>query len=60
MENEKAEKEEAISDLLVSAGYFRARLNISMFDKVLGGICWCVSGCNIDTDIEFQDDLNLA
>lgn len=46
--------------MLISAGYFRARLNIEPFDKILGGMCWCITGSNVDVDIEFEDDLNLG
>ena len=42
------------------SGYFRARLAISPFDKILGGMCWCITGSNIDVDIEFDDDLNMC
>ncbi len=49
-----------INDYLLAGGYFRARIGgIAPFDKVLGGICWSLTGCNVDVDIEFKDDLNL-
>lgn len=44
--------------MLVASGYFRARLNIDPFDKVLGGMCWAITGSNFDIDLEFEDDLN--
>ena len=44
----------------MAAGYFRARLNIDPFDKILGGMCWCITGSNFDVDIEFEDDLNMG
>lgn len=47
-----------IQDLLVGAGYYRARLNIEPFDKILGGMCWCITGSNYDVDIEYEDDMN--
>jgi len=47
-----------INDIMVAAGYFRARLNIEPFDKILGGMCWCIAGSNFDIDIEFLDDMN--
>jgi hypothetical protein len=46
--------------MLTQAGYFRARLNIEPFDKVLGGICWCITGSNNEVELEFEDDLNLG
>lgn len=48
-----------ICDVLVAGGYFRARLpNISPFDKILGGMCWSITGSAFDIDLEFEDDLN--
>ena len=49
-----------VSDMLVQAGYFRARLNIPMFDKILGGMCWCITGSNVDVDVEFEDDMIMG
>lgn len=46
--------------MLVSAGYYRARLNITPFDKVLGGMCWAITGSNVDIDIEFEDDMTMG
>lgn len=46
--------------MLVVAGYFRARLQIDPFDKILGGMCWCITGSNNDIDLEFEDDLKLG
>jgi len=44
----------------VAAGYFRARLPIEPFDKILGGMCWAITGSNFDVDLEFEDDLKLG
>ena len=57
---ERAEQLQRVQDLLVAAGYFRARLNIDPFDKILGGMTWCITGSNYDVDIEFEDDLRLG
>ena len=59
-EAELAEVLQKIQDLLIAAGYFRARLNIDPFDKILGGMCWCITGSNYDVDIEFEDDLTMG
>jgi hypothetical protein len=59
-ELDKQERLSKICDLLVGAGYFRARLNIDPFDKILGGMCWSINGSNYDIDIEFEDDMNLG
>lgn len=47
-------------DLVVAAGYFRARLNIDPFDKILGAMCWCITGSNYDVDLDFEDDMKLG
>lgn len=37
----------------MTGGYFRARINgISPFDKILGGLAWAISACNVDVDID--------
>lgn len=46
--------------MLIAAGYYRARLGIPPFDKVLGGMCWCITGSNVDIDIEFEDNLTMG
>jgi hypothetical protein len=48
-----------IIEMLLTAGYFRARINtLSEFDKVVGGLCWCItsSGELVDVDILFQEN----
>lgn len=57
-EKHQSELMQKINDILVAAGYFRARLNIDPFDKILGGMCWCIARSNFDIDIEFLDDMN--
>eukprot|EP01029_Cantina_marsupialis_P013693 TRINITY_DN303382_c0_g1_i1.p1 TRINITY_DN303382_c0_g1~~TRINITY_DN303382_c0_g1_i1.p1 ORF type:complete len:815 (-),score=315.34 TRINITY_DN303382_c0_g1_i1:174-2582(-) len=50
-------------DLLIVAGYFRARVNaLTPFDKVVGGLCWCIisSGISVDVDIFYDDELPLG
>ena len=57
------EKYAEIIVLLVSAGYFRARISaLSEFDKVIGGLCWCItlSGAALDVDILFQEDMSTG
>lgn len=46
--------------MLIANGYFRARLPIEPFDKILGGMCWCITGSNNDIELEFEDDLTLG
>jgi CCDC93, coiled-coil domain len=55
-----AELLQQICDMLIAAGYFRARLAIDPFDKILGGMCWCITGSNNEIELEFEDDLKLG
>ncbi|KAL0212769.1 hypothetical protein RCL1_006395 [Eukaryota sp. TZLM3-RCL] len=39
-------------DLLLAAGYFRARLSaLSAFDRVVGGMAWCIAASNVDINV---------
>lgn len=52
-----------IIEILLGAGYFRARINnLSEFDKVVGGLCWCItsSGESVDVDILFQENSTIG
>ena len=50
-----------IVELLIQAGYFRARIqSLEPFDKILGGLAWTLTGCFYDIDIDFKDDMNLT
>lgn len=50
-----------ISDALVGAGYYRAQLQgISAFDKIVGGLSWCIELCDIDVDINLLFEENLT
>jgi hypothetical protein len=56
-------KYEEIIEILLGAGYFRARINtLSEFDKVVGGLCWCIvsSGEVVDVDILFQENSTIG
>lgn len=51
-EEQNVKLEETI-ELLRSAGYFRARIKgLSPFDKVVGGMTWCITTCNFDVDVD--------
>jgi hypothetical protein len=57
------QKYEEIIDVLLSAGYFRARINtLCEFDKVVGGLCWCITstGEDVDVDILFQENSTIG
>ncbi|KAL5006597.1 hypothetical protein ScPMuIL_015403 [Solemya velum] len=50
-------------DLLLAAGYFRSRIKgLSPFDKVVGGMTWCITTCNIDIDVDllFQENSTIG
>lgn len=50
-------------ELLVAAGYFRARIKgLSEFDKIVGGLTWCITTCNYDVDVDllFQENLTIG
>eukprot|EP01035_Chromulina_nebulosa_P038041 gene38041-51374_t len=54
---------EDIKQRLINAGYFRARIsNLSDFDRVVGGLCWCItsSGADVDVDILFQENSSIG
>ena len=54
---------EELLSVLLSAGYFRARVaSLSAFDKVVGGLCWCItsSGIAVDVDIFYDEELALG
>lgn len=49
--------------LLLNAGYFRARIAaLGAFDKVVGGLCWCItsSGIAVDVDVFYDEDQTLG
>ena len=48
-DTEKNPKLKEIFDLLLLYGYFRIRIpSISIFDKILGGLTWCIQCSNFD------------
>ena len=57
------QKYDEIIEILLSAGYFRARItDLSEFDKVVGGMCWSItsSGEDVDVDILFQENSTIG
>ena len=76
-DTEKNPKLKEIFDLLLLYGYFRIRIpSISIFDKILGGLTWCIQCSYFEIgsvyqfdfydittfmiDIDYNDDLNLG
>jgi len=58
---EQEAKLKEIFDILLSAGYFRCRIpSISTFDKLLGGLAWCITLSNFDIDVHFSDEMNMG
>lgn len=50
-------------ELLLAAGYFRARIaSLSPFDKVIGGLTWCIVNSHVDVDVDlfFQEEANIG
>lgn len=62
-DSEQLVKWHEIADALVAAGYYRAQLQgLSSFDKIVGGLSWCIELCDIDVDISllFEEDLTIG
>lgn len=62
-DEEQSIKLQEIIDLLVAAGYFRARIKgLTPFDKVVGGMTWCIESCNVDLDVDllFQENSTIG
>uniref|UniRef100_A0A0A9YIZ6 Coiled-coil domain-containing protein 93 n=1 Tax=Lygus hesperus TaxID=30085 RepID=A0A0A9YIZ6_LYGHE len=52
-----------IIDLLIGAGYYRAKIKgLSEFDKVVGGMSWCIDVCKMDLDVDilFQENSTIG
>merc|ERR1712185_468081 len=50
-----------IVSLLVAAGYFRARIaSLSPFDKVVGGMAWCMTATSVDVDVAFEENATIG
>lgn len=63
-EETKAKLEEII-ELLVAAGYFRARIkSLDPFDKIMGGLSWTITiageADHLDMDLRFHDSLSIG
>ncbi|KAL3696439.1 hypothetical protein R1sor_010515 [Riccia sorocarpa] len=61
-DGDRARLLQQILDLLLAGGYFRARISaLSVFDKLTGGLAWCItfSKVDVDFDIFYDDDATL-
>jgi len=62
-DEEQSEKFFETIELLLAAGYFRARIKgLSPFDKVVGGMTWCILTCEFDVDVNllFQENSTIG
>ena len=65
-EAEKVDRRKKFSQIiqaLLDAGYHRAIITtLSDFDKVVGGLCWCITsiGIDVDVDILFQENSTIG
>mmetsp|Transcript_9406 Transcript_9406/g.26391 ORF Transcript_9406/g.26391 Transcript_9406/m.26391 type:complete len:626 (-) Transcript_9406:70-1947(-) len=63
VDEEQQKHYEEIIELLVAAGYFRARIKgLRPFDKVIGGLIWSImnSAVDLDVDIFFEEGAKLG
>lgn len=59
-DEESTQAQEKIMDLLVTGGYFRAYIRgLSTFNKIVGGMVWCMESCDHDVDVELLFDESL-
>ena len=60
-EEEKARGLEEIITMLLEGGYYRARISaIDIFDKVAGGLAWCILCSRESIDVEFKENANIG
>lgn len=60
-QQDDANRYDEIVQLLVAAGYFRARIAaLSPFDKVVGGMAWCMTATSIDVDVAFIENATIG
>ena len=62
-DEEQGVKFEETIELLLAAGYFRARIKgLSPFDKIVGGMVWCITTCDFDVDVDllFQENSTIG
>ena len=60
-EADDAARFDQIIELLVAAGYFRARIPaLTPFDKVVGGMAWCMTATSVDVDVAFVENATIG
>ncbi|CUG89846.1 Hypothetical protein, putative [Bodo saltans] len=51
---------EDISTMLIAGGYFRAKIrSLTDFDKVAGGLAWCILNSRHSIDVEFVENAHI-
>lgn len=63
VDSEETQARKKILDLFLSAGYFRVMIKtLSDFDKIVGGIVWCIEACEfeVDVDLLFHENLTIG
>uniref|UniRef100_A0A914CLQ7 Coiled-coil domain-containing protein 93 n=1 Tax=Acrobeloides nanus TaxID=290746 RepID=A0A914CLQ7_9BILA len=62
-DEEQYQKLIEILELLISAGYYRAKIQgLSSFDKIVGGMVWCISLCaqSVDVDLLYSENSTIG
>jgi CCDC93, coiled-coil domain len=62
-DTEAAQVRKKIFDLFLSSGYFRIMIKtLSDFDKIVGGMTWCIEACDFDVDVDllFHENLTIG
>ena len=62
-EDEQAFTMQRITDMLIAAGYFRARIaGLHVFDVVVGGMSWAItaSGVPVEVDVNFTENAKIG
>ncbi|KAL6063299.1 Coiled-coil domain-containing protein 93 [Balamuthia mandrillaris] len=63
IDTEQIRKYEEIIEMLLAAGYFRARISaLSDFDKIVGGLAWCITASNVEVDVDlfFEEEAQIG
>lgn len=62
-DEERLVKLAEIVDILFSAGYYRAKIQgLDHFDKIVGGMVWCISLCarSVDVDLLYSENSTIG
>jgi hypothetical protein len=50
-----------IYEVLLLAGYFRIRIaSLKAFDKVIGGMAWCITSSNFEIEVDYSDEMQIG